>query len=300
MTDVGSRVLACTLLLCCEPSSALAFCRLTTAMPMPGTQCSEHGEVLAWRRQCIGFAVSRRNTDDIAYERLSEVVERSFASWTAVQCNGRPLGLQLEPMHTVTLCAAPEYNDDAPNVNAILFLDDWAERGLPEEAFGVTMVWHSAKTGEIYDADMQINETLGPLAICGDRCGAGEVDLQNVVTHEAGHFLGLGHSNLADATMADRAETGETQKRTLTDDDRRGLCSIYATFPPASCEPADFVPNHGPATRCGEPAVAGASCSNVAGISLASAQRARLSIAGLVAMLCCLRFRALARARRRR
>ncbi|MFI5308936.1 MAG: matrixin family metalloprotease, partial [Polyangiales bacterium] len=106
-------------------------------------------------------------------------------------------------------------------------------------------------TGEIYDADMQLNESLGAIAICGQTCPSGAVDLQNVVTHEAGHFLGLGHSDVPNATMSARATIGETSKRVLADDDRQGLCSIYGSNPPTACSDSDFVPNHGFSPKCG-------------------------------------------------
>jgi MYXO-CTERM domain-containing protein len=53
------------------------------------------------------------------------------------------------------------------------------------------------------------------------------IDVQNTVTHEAGHTLGLAHSSDASATMAASAPAGETAKRTLHADDLAGICAIY-------------------------------------------------------------------------
>ena len=60
--------------------------------------------------------------------------------------------------------------------------------------------------GEILDADMFINDQEssrfnagGPYANCPDTgCDANFADLQSIVTHEVGHFIGIGHCNPID------------------------------------------------------------------------------------------------------
>ena len=81
------------------------------------------------------------------------------------------------------------------------------------EAYGLTLVWHDPQSGEILDADIQINlhRGLGTITACQEQCaGEHDVDLQNVLTHEAGHFLGLAHSQDHDATMYGQAAFGQT------------------------------------------------------------------------------------------
>ncbi|MFI5307639.1 MAG: matrixin family metalloprotease [Polyangiales bacterium] len=258
---LGSRIrepLGVTLLLvlpalCVTGASGVAhaYCRLTTQMPMPGDNCSSGGIGLSWHRQCISYSVMPPMHSDPPLDAVRNTVDACFATWAAVTCNGQRVGLDLRQTDELAECAQPQYNTHEPNANTILFLDDWAARSLPADAFGLTLVWHNPDTGEIYDADMQINETLGTITICGQTCPAGAVDLQNVVTHEAGHFLGLGHSMVKDATMSARATIGETSKRVLADDDKQGLCSIYGNNPPTHCADSDFVPNHGFSAKCG-------------------------------------------------
>jgi MYXO-CTERM domain-containing protein len=87
-------------------------------------------------------------------------------------------------------------------------------------------------------------------AICGESCSNDVSDLANVVTHEAGHFLGLGHSEIPGTTMSTTAFLGDTDKRTLEADDRAGVCAVYGERTEPSCESEDFAPDNGFASRC--------------------------------------------------
>ncbi len=57
--------------------------------------------------------------------------------------------------------------------------------------------------------------------------GCAYQDLQNTITHEAGHLVGLAHSPVAGATMNATTKPGETTKRSLSPDDVAGVCAIY-------------------------------------------------------------------------
>lgn len=231
---------------------AAAWCRLSTAMPVAGDSCATSGIGLAWQRQCMSFTVMNRMRSDPPLDRIRDTASASFAPWVQVTCGDHPVGIAIAQTQQLGTCDTPEYNTRGPNANTIIFVEDWASRDLPSDAFGLTLVWHNPDTGEIYDADMQLNETIGPLTICDGRCPPGAVDLQNVMTHEAGHFLGLGHSQVRSATMSARATVGETSKRDLDDDDRAGLCAIYGDFSPADCRSSDFTPNHGFSPNCAD------------------------------------------------
>jgi hypothetical protein len=229
---------------------AAAWCRLSTSMPLAGDNCASSGIGLAWQRQCVSFSVSQRMRPTPTLESIRDTASASFAAWTEVSCGDQPVGMAVAQTQQLGMCSVPEYNTRAHNANTIIFVEDWAARDLPADAFGLTLVWHNPDTGEIYDADMQINETIGPLAICQHVCPIGAVDLQNVMTHEAGHFFGLGHTQVPGATMSARATVGETSKRSLEDDDRAGLCAIYGDFSQAECSNSDFIPDHGFSPKC--------------------------------------------------
>lgn len=248
--SIAAALLCLSLL---SPAGAAAYCRLTTEMPVPGEVCAEGGTGLFWERQCISYTLVPRAQGEPPLEDLRAAVDRSFGTWADVSCGGEPLALSVRQTTNVGSCDKPEYNSTGPNANSIMFLNDWAERGLEPRAFGLTLVWHDPRSGRIYDADMQINETLGDLTICDQVRCAGQVDVENVVTHEAGHFLGLGHSTVAGAAMSSRAAIGETTKRELGDDDREGVCSIYGDYTAPECVASDYTPDRGWVAACWDP-----------------------------------------------
>ena len=218
---------------------------------LAGGACSTAGRGLAWQRQCISYTIVPRGYDDLDLEEIRATIDDSFAVWTQVECGNDPLPVELGQTEPLGQCSLAQYNQFGPNANMIMFLSEWEGKDFPDEAFGLTLVWHDPQTGDIFDADMQLNETIAPIAICGADCDSDSVDLANVVTHEAGHFLGLGHSNVGGATMSANALLGETAKRSLEQDDRNGVCSIYANNPRPSCDDEDFAPDRGFTARCG-------------------------------------------------
>ena len=56
-------------------------------------------------------------------------------------------------------------------------------------------------------------------------------DLQAVLTHEFGHFVGLDHSAIVLSTMDPGTEPGDCKKRSLHQDDIDGFCQTYTQLP---------------------------------------------------------------------
>jgi MYXO-CTERM domain-containing protein len=144
--------------------------------------------------------------------------------------------------------------------------------GNDEGVLATTLVTHHPQSGMIYDADIELNDwggDPGPLPptgapadgwyftcdpapsggvadvppLCGDYGdpACAYADVQNTITHEAGHFFGLAHpSSPESATMWAYAPLREIAKRTLDPDDVAGICAIYpAGAAPTSCPGLD-------------------------------------------------------------
>lgn len=225
-----------------NPSIARAYCQLTTDSNQPG-MCIDTGMPLYWECGNIDYAVCPRERDDLSFDDIVDAIETSFQSWEDVECEGEPLGLEFllddDPKDCdehFRLKKDPDH-DFSPDENLFVFVEDWENYGYDPSAFALTSVWHNTTTGVIVGVDVELNETIGRFGICGidpKRC-RGVADIQNVVTHEIGHVLGLGHTDDEDAVMFAESKLGDTKKRTLKEDDIEGICEIYLDEPVSFC-----------------------------------------------------------------
>jgi hypothetical protein len=236
------------------PRVALGFCRTTTcaqAAPpdecVPGeivSSCQMAGTPLYWPGACVSFSVQQDDSKllGITAAQLEAVVRTAFDNWQNVACpNGGKPNLSVVTYPQVA-CAESRYNSSAPNQNVWMFRDDAWPYG---DGAAQTFVSFNAKTGEIYDVDVELNSYMQQFTL--DANGFG-MDLQSIVQHEAGHFLGLAHAADFSATMWPNYAGGVDQ-RTLEADDAAGICAVY---PPVATPPATCIgePRNGFSTRC--------------------------------------------------
>ena len=93
------------------------------------------------------------------------------------------------------------------------------------ETIAHTTVWVESKSGKILEADIEFNAEDYRWSTFGE---SGTMDIQNVTTHEAGHFLGLGHSiESTRTTMFPIISLDEINKRYLEHDDRGAAGTLY-------------------------------------------------------------------------
>ena len=90
-------------------------------------------------------------------------------------------------------CHQTQYNSTGTNANIIMFQDTkWTYIGA-DNTLAKTTVTYDNDTGEIFDADIEINHANNNFTINDDNV---DFDLQAVLTHEIGHFIqrtGLHH-----------------------------------------------------------------------------------------------------------
>jgi hypothetical protein len=163
-----------------------------------------------------------------------EAITNAFATWQAANSGAPAVALTI---------------DDTPGVAA----QDGVNRVLYgpitvpgyESAVAVT-ISYSDDNGVLVEADVIVNSayqftviatpeaTTPAAASCG-----GHYDVQNVTTHEAGHFLGLGE-DMSDetATMFITSAPCQTHKRTLTAGDTGAMTGLYANIVPAASQGA--------------------------------------------------------------
>lgn len=120
------------------------------------------------------------------------------------------------------------YRRSGGNRNTVRF----APHGDPlaNGALAITVITFDAHAKEILDADVVLNGEHGFEFFERDARdeGMSTYDLQNVLTHELGHLLGLGEDMTdVNATMYAFSQPGETGKRDLEVVDKDSIASLY-------------------------------------------------------------------------
>lgn len=234
---------------------ALAYCRTSTCgedtvgsvcVPATATDC---GKPIFWPSPCVSFSVQTDGGPNITRQQTESLAATAFSQWENADCgDGKHPRIGVENLGPVT-CNAIEYNADGANNNAIIFRSNgWPYAAT--NAIALTTVTFNVESGEIRDADIELNATDLTFSTTDTDVA---VDLQSILTHEAGHFLGLAHSPEPDATMRPDYPQKSTILRDLAPDDVAGICALY---PPGSIiDECDPTPRGGLGDECNSPVV---------------------------------------------
>ncbi len=136
--------------------------------------------------------------------------------------------------------AAPGLSASVPDYQNVV---GWADLSAYPGAIGVTIIWATRGNKVIVDADTALNTdgyfTWTQFGITSDpdtatallpSTVAYDVDVQNIMTHEAGHWLQLNDlysTRALEQTMYGYSSAGELKKRSLESGDLAGVDRIY-------------------------------------------------------------------------
>jgi hypothetical protein len=186
---------------------------------------------LRWNQRVIPFWIEAGINAEISH------IEQSFGTWSANDCTD--IRFEYQGL------AQPGEDVD----NEVKFItSNWASPEgrdpRPIDAVAVTLTTYTKDDGEIRGGIIEVNAETFLFDEVTETCDVDNTyDLISVVTHEAGHFIGLDHTALytgarGDPTMAPRVGVCEADKRTLERDDIEALCLIYPRGQAArSCMP---------------------------------------------------------------
>lgn len=214
-----------------------------------GCPTKESGLDLRWPDVCVTFGVHKLGSPlrGITFAQAEDAAIKAFQTWISAPCErgGLP-SIGVVAVGEIE-CDQVQYNypepgedfPPGPNANIIIFRDQgWPYLDDPKderETLALTTITFLSDTGDIVDADIEVNSANVALSV-GDTNISN--DLQAILTHEAGHFFGLSHSKEPNATMNKmyNVNAGDATFRTLSADDRNGMCDIY---PPGDAQVGD-------------------------------------------------------------
>ena len=162
----------------------------------------------------VPWSLNQRGSDDIGIDATEVAVQNSFDTWQNVDC----CAIAFDYRGRTALTAG-----SSSGTNVI----SWSESGwgYGSSAIAVTQDWFGS--GTIEEADIDCNGVY----LSWNTTGAGGgVDTQSILTHEIGHFLGLGDlydGGHASSTMYG-VYSGGTGSRSLAEDDMAGCRALYA------------------------------------------------------------------------
>ena len=173
-----------------------------------------NGEIVTWKSTAVDFYI---NLDGYSGQLTDNEVENAIVNaskaWDAQEYQSA-----LEFAYQGT--SKNQGADLSDGTHVVSFDQTWTH---DPSLLAITHVW-SNSNHEIVHFDIEINMEDAYWTVNGDVNGH---DLQNSLTHEFGHALGLEHSDDQEATMSATTSMGETQKRNLNEDDIAGFVNLY-------------------------------------------------------------------------
>ena len=199
-----------------QTTAALALLLATSAATTPAHAWT--ASTGATWNGALDWSLNRNGSSSIpTFSTVEQILLDSYDAWTAPSCSG------FSYAYNGTSTRLSSNNGD--NVTVHGFLSSWpSSYGDRYSVIGITLAIYSGS--RMNEADVSFNEDIYSFIQGSPSPFTYEADLQSIATHEFGHSLGLGHTNVNGATMAPYYDNG-TGQRSLANDDSTGLCALY-------------------------------------------------------------------------
>lgn len=219
---------------------AAAFCRKTTCKretdqcEVDEHGCTKTGVPLVWRGLPIEYRFSAQRPGQLIREEARAAIRAAFHRWSDTLCgpDQRRTSLRFSEGEDILSDKPLEQGAHGAEPFGIYFRDrGWPYEGKQDSTLAQTNSLFGKNSGRIEYADIEINTGAKRFSTKEDDVG---VDLQAVITHEVGHYIGLDHSDEPTSIMvasycerAGRCEKGKVAARRLSQDDIDAVCTLY-------------------------------------------------------------------------
>jgi hypothetical protein len=190
-------------------SSACAYTRITNVL----------GLMPKWPSMPVSYWINAQGSPQIQNGSDFAAVQAAFQTWQNVPT----ANIQFNYKGTTPVATA-----GFDGMNLVTFADSSIPLGTTTIA--VTLSYYGTVTGSdgtaqfgTEEADIVFNTTF-PFSTSDE---TGKYDVQGVLTHEIGHFLGLDHAAMVSSVMVPYAAASQLDQRTLSYDDIAGVMEIY-------------------------------------------------------------------------
>jgi hypothetical protein len=188
-----------------------------------GTVEGDPSTPLAWARRELPLRIAYDTSADLAPTDVRAALGRSLATWSgAGGCTDVLLVDEGAPSALRTNLMGGAHDLE----NRVVFREDAWPPDLGPETLAITTLVYRRSTGEILDADIDLNGVDHVWSVAAEP-PPGETDLENTATHEVGHLLGFAHVIDPTATMHGQSDPGDVAKRDLSEDDVSAVCEVY-------------------------------------------------------------------------
>ena len=239
--------------------SSDAYVRTTTATTKTPIRWKETSSVK--------IRVNSRGSDDVKDGSDVVAVKQSMMNWVQAtqHCSYISFNVLSDSPDAKIFFDRSNYDD---NENVVVWTEDKWDHNI--DALAITTLYFvekqgDSRDGELLDADIELNGVNHSFSTTGAK---DKTDIENTVTHELGHLLGLDHTCddgtytetpkdhngddiptctppmpmwILNSTMYAYADNGETKKRSPEADDIMGICAIY----PIDADPGGCSLSHG-------------------------------------------------------
>lgn len=203
-------------------TAALAACLFALPCLAFELKRDSTGAAVSWK-SAVEFVLDEGIAEALGEDGAEAAAQAAMASVRAAAAV--PVSMRTGPTKGVGY----DFAANANNRSEIVAVSDWE---WDERAIAVTIVTVDARTHAIVDADIAFNTGHRKFAVLpassDSKAPSVHDDVQNTLTHELGHAVGLSHNpNEPLAVMYPAAKRGEVTKRTLSADDVAGLAELY-------------------------------------------------------------------------